>query len=156
MLLTGLTHPQILETLAAAGHGSLVLIADGNFPALTAPHPGARRVYLNLRPGLVKATDILATLRLILPIERAVLMDPDDGAASAVHTELIGLLDPDTPVAHLLRADFYAATRSDDLALVIVSGDERWYGNILLTIGSVREREWSVESWRGPSTQVTG
>jgi hypothetical protein len=58
MLQTGLTHPQILETLAAAGHGSLVLISDGNFPSLTAPYPGARRVYLNLRPGVVTVTEM--------------------------------------------------------------------------------------------------
>jgi L-fucose mutarotase len=139
MLRTGLIHPQILEALAAAGHGSLVLISDGNFPSLTAPHPGARRVYLNLRPGQVRATDILATLRLVLPIERAALMETADGTQPAVQTELVGLLDPGIPIGHLAREDFYAATRSDDLALVIVSGDERWYANILLTIGSVPE-----------------
>ncbi|NLF56040.1 MAG: RbsD or FucU transport, partial [Candidatus Hydrogenedens sp.] len=30
MLKQRLTHPDILEALAAAGHGSKVLIADGN------------------------------------------------------------------------------------------------------------------------------
>jgi L-fucose mutarotase len=139
MLRTGLIHPQILEVLAAAGHGSLVLISDGNFPSLTAPHPGARRVYLNLRPGLVTATDILATLRLVMPIEKAVLMEPDAGPAPAVHAELVGLLEPATPVMRLSRAAFYAATRSDQLALVIASGDERWYANVLLTIGAAPE-----------------
>lgn len=139
MLKTGLTHPQILEALAAAGHGSLVLISDGNFPSLTAPYPGARRVYLNLRSGLVRATDVLATLRLVMPIEKAVLMQPDDGDAPAVHTELVALLDPETPVERIARADFYAATRSDRLALVIASGDERWFANILLTMGPLLE-----------------
>ena len=41
----------ILQALGAAGHGSLVLISDSNFPSLTAPHLEARRVYLNLRWG---------------------------------------------------------------------------------------------------------
>jgi L-fucose mutarotase/ribose pyranase (RbsD/FucU family) len=39
------------------------------------------------------------------------------------------------------RHEFYLATRTDDLALVIVTGDERWYANVLLTIGSVPEAE---------------
>lgn len=146
MLRTGLTHPQILEALAAAGHGSQVLISDGNFPSLTAPHPGARRVYLNLRPGMVTVTDILAALRLVVPIEKAVLMDADDGKEVAVHAELVGLLGPETRVGHVARTDFYTATRSDDLALVITSGDERWYANILLTLGSSLEGERDMES----------
>jgi L-fucose mutarotase len=146
MLRTGLTHPQILEALAAAGHGSLVLISDGNFPSLTAPHPGARRVYLNVRPGLVTVTDILATLRLVVPIEKAVLMDPDDGGVRPVHAELVGLLDPETEVAHVPRSEFYAATRSDDLALVIASGDERWYANVLLTMGALTESGRGLDS----------
>ena len=137
MLQTGLIHPHILEALAAAGHGSLVLIGDGNFPSLTAPYPGARRVYLNLRPGVVTATEVLATLQLVIPIEKAALMQPDDGSAPAIHGELVALLDPGTPVEHIGREDFYLATRSDRLALVIATGDARWYANILLTIGAV-------------------
>jgi L-fucose mutarotase len=140
MLKTGLIHPQILEALAAAGHGSLVLISDGNFPSLTAPHPGARRVYLNLRLGVVTATDVLATLRLAIPMEKAVLMQPDDGSVPAVHRELVALLDASTPVKHVGREAFYSATRSEDLALVIATGDGRWYANILLTIGPLPQR----------------
>lgn len=35
MLYTPLTHPTILKVLAMAGHGSKVLIADGNYPLAT-------------------------------------------------------------------------------------------------------------------------
>ena len=35
MLKQTLIHPDILEALAAAGHGSKILITDGNFPAST-------------------------------------------------------------------------------------------------------------------------
>ena len=140
MLRTGLIHPQILEALGSAGHGSLVLIGDGNFPSLTAPHPGARRVYLNLRPGLVDVTEIFATLQPAIPIERVAFMAPDDGGRPPVQTEILGMLGPETAVQHLGRSDFYDATRSSDLALVIVSGDERWYANVLITIGAIPER----------------
>jgi L-fucose mutarotase len=65
-------------------------------------------------------------------------MDPDAGqAAPQVHTALTELLEPGTPVDHLTRNEFYEAARSDRLALVIASGDERWYANVLLTVGAV-------------------
>jgi L-fucose mutarotase len=140
MLRTGLIHPQILESLGSAGHGSLVLISDGNYPSLTAPYQDARRVYLNLRPGMVSVTEILAALVPVLPIERAAVMSPDDDSHPPVQDELLGMLDPNTAVVHLSRFDFYAATRSQDLALVIVSGDQRWWANLLLTVGALPER----------------
>lgn len=148
MLRTGLIHPQILEVLGAAGHGALVLISDANFPHSTTPYHQARRVYLNLRPGLVAVNDILSTLQSVISIEKAVLMDPDEEGKLAVHAELVSLLDPDTQVDHVSRQEFYAATRSDQLALVVASGDDRWYANILLTIGSVPPAETAQESRR--------
>ena len=41
MVLTPLTHPEILRAPGRAGHGSLVLIADAKFPASTARGPNA-------------------------------------------------------------------------------------------------------------------
>ena len=39
MLKTKLTHPGILATLGCTGHGSMVLIADGNYPFSTHTNP---------------------------------------------------------------------------------------------------------------------
>ena len=39
MLNTALLHPEILKILATSGHHSLVLIADGNYPAATKRGP---------------------------------------------------------------------------------------------------------------------
>ena len=44
MLRTKLLHPELLATLGAVGHGSQVLITDGNFPHLTAPYEGRARL----------------------------------------------------------------------------------------------------------------
>ena len=52
MLLTPLLHPEINAVLAAAGHHSKVLIADGNYPASTTLGPNAKLVSLNLAPGV--------------------------------------------------------------------------------------------------------
>jgi L-fucose mutarotase len=43
VLRTRLIHPEILAALATAGHGSQLLLSDGNFPHATASPPGARR-----------------------------------------------------------------------------------------------------------------
>ena len=59
MLKTELIHPEILAALGAAGHGSTVLIADGNYPASTSMGPRAKRVSLNLSPGVVNCADVL-------------------------------------------------------------------------------------------------
>jgi L-fucose mutarotase len=139
VLRTRLLQPDILRALAAAGHGSMVLITDGNFPHATAPYPGAPRVYLNLAPGLVTVSDVLSALLSVLPVERAAVMDPqEDGAdAPAAHKELVALLEAGTPLDHIRRMDFYEETRTERLALVIATADMRPYANILLTVGVV-------------------
>jgi L-fucose mutarotase len=143
VLKTTLLHPDILAALAACGHGSRVLISDGNFPHQTAPHAGAVRVFLNLSPGRLNVTDVLEALVPTIPIERAGLMDPEDDAEPrpAAHDELSRLLPQDTPIDHIRRHDFYAATATSALGLVIATADMRPYANVLLTIGVVAARD---------------
>jgi L-fucose mutarotase len=74
MLKTQLLHPEILAALGGAGHGSKVLIADGNFPFGTGANPAAKRVYLNLAPGLLTVTDVLRVLVEAMPVEAAEVM----------------------------------------------------------------------------------
>ncbi len=92
MLKYQLLHPEILAALGAAGHGSRVLIADGNYPFATKSSPAARRVYLNLAPDLLKATDVLAVLADAIPVEAAHVMVPDAGEEPAIFAEFRALL----------------------------------------------------------------
>jgi L-fucose mutarotase len=131
-----LLHPEILAALGAAGHGSRVLIADGNYPFATKSHPAARRVYLNLAPDLLKATDVLAVLADAIPIEAAHVMVPDAGEEPAIFGEFRALL-PGIALGALDRFAFYDAASTPDLALVIATGERRIYANLLLTIGVV-------------------
>lgn len=136
MLRYKLIHPQILAALGGAGHGSRVLIADGNYPFATGAPPAAQRVYLNLAPGLVNVTDVLAALADAIPIEAAHVMIPDTGPEPAIFGEFRALL-PRLSLQTLARFPFYDAARSSDTALVIATGERRVYANILLTIGVV-------------------
>ncbi len=136
MLKTGLLHPEILRALGEAGHGAQVLIADGNYPLLTRSSAAAHRVYLNLAPGLVTATDVLRVLVDAIPIEAAHVMGPDSGEEPGIFAEFRQML-PGTPLQRLGRYQFYDMARGPDLALAIETGEQRIYANVLLTIGVV-------------------
>jgi len=138
MLTTKLLHPEILEALGAAGHGSRVLIADGNYPFTTGAGPAARRVYLNLRPGLVSVLDVLETVVSVIPVESAMVMVPSEGPEPTIHAEMRKLLPADVPMQKKWRMGFYEEAKSPDTALVIATGEQRVYANILLVIGVVK------------------
>lgn len=159
MLKTRLLHPGILAALGEAGHGAQVLVADGNYPLLTRSSGDARRVYLNLAPGLVTVTDVLGVLIDAIPIEAAHVMVPDSGEEPAIFDEFRRLL-PDTPLQTLARMPFYATARGPDLALAIATGEQRIYANLLLTIGVVMPSERTpgraaVRSAHRPETRRT-
>ena len=139
MLKARLIHPDILSALAAAGHGSTVLIADGNYPVATGASLAATRVFLNLSPDILRVTDVLQVIVEAIPIEAATLMSPDDAShpEPAAHRALAAVLPDGIDVRRVPRTAFYELARSPDVALVIASGDLRTYANVLLTIGVV-------------------
>lgn len=136
MLKLNILHPQILHALGQSGHGSKILIADGNYPFNTGSNPEAEHVYLNLRPGLVGTVDILETIVGAVPIEAAHVMQPDDGSTPPVFADYERVLQG-TALQRMQRHAFYDASRGRDVALVLASGDQRLYANVLLTIGVV-------------------
>ena len=137
MLCSTLTHPEILSSLARAGHGSRVLIADGNYPFSTGANPAGDRVFLNLTPGIPLATDVLRALLTAIPVEAAHVMVPPEGPEPPISAEFRDLLGNNAPLQPLGRFEFYEAARGQDTALVIATGEQRVYANVLLTIGVV-------------------
>ncbi|HEU5100861.1 MAG TPA: RbsD/FucU family protein [Roseiflexaceae bacterium] len=136
MLRYQLLHPEILAALGGAGHGSQILIADGNYPFETRSNPSARRVFLNLAPGILATTDVLSVLVDAIQVEAAHVMVPDVGEEPPIFSEFRSILAG--PELYILRRyEFYDAARSPDVALVIATGERRIYANILLTIGVV-------------------
>ncbi len=144
MLKHQLIHPQINAILGRAGHHGKVLIADGNYPASSKKGPQAEIVSLNLSPGVVTCTQVLAALVSALPIE----------AANAMMYETTGpyALKEDPPVWAEFRKvlaeaklalklqpiekwDFYKAVETPDHVLTIQTADQQRFANLLLTIG---------------------
>jgi L-fucose mutarotase len=147
MLTSRLTHPDLAAALAAAGHGARVLIADGNYPVSTKTPPTARRIYLNLTPGVVSAIEVLNVLVASIPIEAATVMMPASGSEPSIFAEFRRSLanartapgtGPSSLSLELLGRDaFYAAASAPDVAVAIATGEGRVYANLLLTIGVV-------------------
>jgi len=137
VLTTKLIHPTILEALGSAGHGSKILIADGNFPFGTGANPAATRVYLNLSPGKLTVTEVLEALVASVPLEAAEVMATDTGVEPAIYMDFRGALI-DLELQTHERFAFYTEARKPDVCLVIATGDQRLYANILLTIGVVK------------------
>lgn len=137
MLKQRLLHPDILGALASAGHGSRILIADGNYPASTKEGPYAQTVYLNLTPGIVKVTDVLEVILTAIEVEEAFVMSPDTGEEPEIYKEFRRLL-PNVPLNKLGRFQFYETASSSETCVQIVTADQRLYANILLTIGVVK------------------
>ena len=136
MLTTYLPHPPLLAALAAAGHGSKVLIADSNYPHATAHGPNAEVIHLNFTRGLVNGTDALSGIISVIPVESAAVMAPGEDFLE-VHEEYKALLGEAVPVEIMERFAFYEACRSRDLAVLVATGEDRIYANLLLTVGVV-------------------
>lgn len=135
MITSQLIHPQILGALGEAGHGATILIPDGNYPVSTGANPLADRVYLNLAPGLVTVTDVLKAVLSVTPIEAAHVMARHDGAEPSIYEEFRQLLGDDIELQALERFAFYDEAGRDSCCLVIATGEQRIFANILLTIG---------------------
>lgn len=136
MLKTTLLHPEILYALGAAGHGSQVLLSDGNYPHATKSNPAAERVFLNLCPGVLNVTDVLRVIAGAIPVEAAHVMATADGSEPPIWSEFREIL-PGTELQPLERFAFYDAASTPDVALVVATGEQRIYANVLLTIGVV-------------------
>ena len=144
MLLTPLIHPEILRHLAAAGHHSLVLIADGNYPVANKKGPRAAIVHLNLAPGLLSVDQVLRTLLAAVPIDAVQTMAqetegeyalPGDPPVWDAYRRTIADSAIDLQLQPIEKWAFYDAVATPDHVLTIQTGDQEPFANVLLTLG---------------------
>ena len=144
MLKHELIHPKINEVLARAGHHSLILIADGNYPVSTKRGPNAELVSLNLAPGIVTCAQVLATLLTAVPVDHVHTMGipADDPYAQrgeppvwAEFRQIVRAARLKAKLEPVQKWDFYAKVESADHLLTIQTGDQALWANLLLTVG---------------------
>jgi len=141
MLKTKLLHPEILAELGRNGHGSKLLIADGNYPFTTGVPENAKKVFLTLAPGMLSVPDVLKVIMDMIPIESYLIMLPPDETPQSIHDEFLSILGDSTPVTKVKRFDFYKEARSPDTFLVIATGEVRRFANILMTVGVIKQEK---------------
>ena len=133
MLTTKCIHPDIMAALSLCGHGSKILIADGNYPLDQKSAPDAIKVYLGLTPGLPTVTDVLKAIHSVCEFEKAEVMTPGDGTVPEIFAEFkeeLGL-----ELSEIGRFDYYDLAMQPDVYLAISTGEKRTFSNILLTVG---------------------
>jgi Fucose dissimilation pathway protein FucU len=140
MIKSTIIHPELMLGLAEAGHGAKILLADANYPVTVKSNPDARIVYLNFIPGIVGGVDIIRAVASMIPVESALFMAPPDGKMPAVVSEYRKLIPKSAPFASLSRFDFYDEACTQDVSLVIASGEQRVYANLLLTVGVIQPK----------------
>ncbi len=135
MLKTEILHPELIRALAEAGHGARILMGDSNYPVTVKSNPAARRVFLNFTPGTVDGASIIRALAATIPVESALYMTPDSGETPEIVKEYQKILGDAVPFASTTRFPFYEEASTPDTCLVIASGEQRVYANLLLTVG---------------------
>lgn len=135
-----LLSPDLLQTLAAMGHGDEIVIADANYPAEAMGLPVVRL-------DGISATAALNAVLSVFPLDTFV---PE----AAWRMEVVGEPDAEQPIftefrdairrqegeqfklAQLERFAFYE--RAKRCFAVIATGERRLYGNIILKKGVVQ------------------
>ena len=138
MLKSILIHPEILAALGASGHFSQVLIADGNFPVAGNRGPNAKIVHLNLAPGMIDSLTVLDALLTAVPVQAATVMEPPADYAPPIIELYAEKLGPNVAWTQMERWAFYEKIASPRTTLMIATGEQRRFANLLLEIGVVK------------------
>ena len=135
----GILSPDLLHALRAMGHGDDIVIADANFP-------GTSSGVTCIRLDGISATDTLKAVLTVMPLDTFV-PDPalvmqvvgDPHAAPAIVSEFQTIIDQtaDNPaqIGSLERFAFYE--RAKKAFVVVQTGEQRLYGNIILKKGVI-------------------
>ena len=144
MLRHKLIHPQINAILAASGHHSTVLIADGNYPAASKRGPRAELISLNLMPGIPTCNQVLEAVLSAVPVEKIQTMQTERTGPYALdgdppvwddYRKTIKDAGIDLELESIDKWKFYDAVSTPDHVLTIQTADQQRYANILLQIG---------------------
>ncbi|MDA8747368.1 ribose ABC transporter [Litoreibacter sp.] len=134
-----LLSPDLLQALAAMGHGDEIVIADANFP-------GASTCPICIRADGVSASDMLRAVLGIMPLDSfvpdpaltmQVVGDPEavPDAVKDFQSIIDSVADAPAPIATLERFAFYALAA--EAFAVVQTGERRLYGNIILKKGVI-------------------
>lgn len=129
-----LISPDLLKVLAQMGHGDEIVLSDAHFPAYSLGVPVLRADGISA-PALTGA--VLQLMDLDQYVEKPVVMMapvPGDTLNESLMAEYRAILK-DTQIDFMERFAFYERTRR--CFAVVVTGECRQYGNIILKKGVI-------------------
>ncbi|MDD3885519.1 MAG: L-fucose mutarotase [Victivallaceae bacterium] len=134
-----LVFPELLKILSEMGHGDEIVFSDAHFPAYSFGRPVLRADGCSV-PQMLDA--VLPLLELDSYVDApAVMMAPVPG--DSLDMDYVALCQKSVAahgcpakIAHIDRFAFYERTKS--VFAVVVTGETRKYGNILLKKGVTR------------------
>lgn len=138
MLKYRITHPELIGALGKVGHGSQILIVDSNYAIDVNVAPSATRIYLNFTAGMLKSTDVLPAICASIPIEAAQFMLMENGEEAPIISEFRPMLPQGAPFTGIRRLDFYEAGVSPKTSIAIITGEQRLYACLMLTVGYIQ------------------
>ena len=142
MLKSPIIHPTIMEALGRSGHFAQVVIADGNLPVGAMSGPNSTTVHLNFKPGLLDALTVLEGILEVCPVQGAIVMEKPAEANAEIHDAYKKLLG-DVTWDEMERWAFYDKIRDQNTTLIIQTGEQRRFANLILTVGVVKMAEES-------------
>ncbi len=133
-----LLTPDLLFALASMGHGDEIALVDANFPAAAF----ARRL---IRLDGIGGSAALGAVLSVLPLDNFVerpastmqVVDEPDALPPAVadYLDVLAAYGSTMPVDPLERFEFYE--RAQNAFAIVITGERRPYGNILLRKGVI-------------------
>ena len=133
--------PELLKILCEMGHGDEIVIADANFPSETF----GKRV---IRADGIKGTEMLDAVLSLFPLDTysdpnmilMQLMDCDVGKINPTiweeYKDIANEHDKNVKVGNIDRFEFYE--RAKDAYVVIATGEQAVYANIILKKGVIK------------------
>lgn len=100
--------------------------------------PNARVVHLNLPPGTLDALTAFDVLRGATPCQTATVMEPAADFAPPLHAIDREKLGPAVEFRTMERWAFYEQIASPRRTLIIATGEQRRFANLLLEVGVVK------------------
>ncbi|MCP3975576.1 MAG: D-ribose pyranase [bacterium] len=140
MKTSGVLHPELLDLIAAAGHGDVIVLADAGLRVPT----GSARLDLGISCGVPTMAQVLAAVNEELVIEAATVATEFADWNPDVYDEVVGLLDvePDAkPHADLM------AEMAESAFAYVKTGECSAYSSVALVCG-VNYLEEAVDLYR--------
>lgn len=133
----GILNPELLDVIARAGHGDLVVVTDRGFPLSAASN--VRAVDLSIAPGLPRLMEVVRPLAVDLVVEKTIIAEEtisvNPEIASEIRSAFEGVPEQNIPHDEFKKTVLAGEGRNGRVVAQIRTGEWSRYGNVILVCG---------------------